>query len=321
MNIQKTPCVNYAGSFLFWPVVSSECLWSIEIQHQQPDNLNGHTFGGLHNPSATTARAIVKHAALEAGPYSLARHLDQPQIRNREGLGTGAVPAQVAGQVVFKSDNCRPGRTVKEGDVLLRIDPVDFELEVALIASQGVDFGLFVAEAEFDLLVAFTMFEVFGFGKPLDHTCLMELPGVQASAWAPPVRMVADHLGLELDEVGGTWPQPFKTMEQSYPGDLPDSPIERDDLDRVDLTLAPEGHPGLDRRRVPAQPVEAGGVVDDVGIVDFLLALLEFRDVGVHRDGSALFGSTLIYLDPAAVGLPLDSASMLTPRWKSSRTT
>ncbi len=53
--------------------------------------------------------------------------------------------------------------------------------------------------------VAFTMFEVFGFGKPPEHRCLMEHPGVQASAWAPPVRMVADALGVELDEVRETY--------------------------------------------------------------------------------------------------------------------
>ena len=40
------------------------------------------------------------------------------------------------------------------------------------------------------------MFEVFGFGKPLEHTCIMELPGVQTSAWGPPVQMVADRLGV-----------------------------------------------------------------------------------------------------------------------------
>jgi hypothetical protein len=33
----------------------------------------------------------------------------------------------------------------------------------------------------------------------------MELPGVQSSAWAPPVRMVADHLGAELDEIRETY--------------------------------------------------------------------------------------------------------------------
>jgi hypothetical protein len=56
-----------------------------------------------------------------------------------------------------------------------------------------------------DYPVAFTMFDVFGFGRPLDHTCLMETPGVQASAWAPPVRMVADELGAELDEIRETY--------------------------------------------------------------------------------------------------------------------
>jgi hypothetical protein len=53
--------------------------------------------------------------------------------------------------------------------------------------------------------VAFTMFEVFGFGKPIEHRCLMELPGVQASAWGPPVRMVADELGVELGEIRETY--------------------------------------------------------------------------------------------------------------------
>lgn len=56
-----------------------------------------------------------------------------------------------------------------------------------------------------DYPVAFTIFEVFGLGKPLEHRCIMELPGVQASAWAPPVRMVADALGVELDEIRETY--------------------------------------------------------------------------------------------------------------------
>jgi len=53
--------------------------------------------------------------------------------------------------------------------------------------------------------VPFTIYEVFGFGKPVEHRCLMELPGVQASAWAPPVQMVADHLGAPLDEIRETY--------------------------------------------------------------------------------------------------------------------
>ena len=56
-----------------------------------------------------------------------------------------------------------------------------------------------------DYPVTFTMFDVFGFGRPPEQPCLMELPGVQAGAWGPPVRMVADHLGAELDEIRETY--------------------------------------------------------------------------------------------------------------------
>jgi hypothetical protein len=56
-----------------------------------------------------------------------------------------------------------------------------------------------------DYPVTFTMFDVFGFGRPPDQPCLMEIPGVQAGAWGPPVRMVAHHLGAELDEVRETY--------------------------------------------------------------------------------------------------------------------
>jgi hypothetical protein len=37
--------------------------------------------------------------------------------------------------------------------------------------------------------------------------------------------LTAVALGLELADVGGAWPRPFQTMEQSYPGDLPDSVV------------------------------------------------------------------------------------------------
>jgi 2,4-diaminopentanoate dehydrogenase len=53
--------------------------------------------------------------------------------------------------------------------------------------------------------VAFTLFEVFGFGKPREHTSIMELPGVQSSVWGPPVRMIADRLGAKLDGLRETY--------------------------------------------------------------------------------------------------------------------
>ncbi len=56
-----------------------------------------------------------------------------------------------------------------------------------------------------DYPVAFTMFEVFGFGKPPEHRCIMQIPGIQTSSWGPPVRMVADHLGVQLDAIRETY--------------------------------------------------------------------------------------------------------------------
>jgi len=53
--------------------------------------------------------------------------------------------------------------------------------------------------------VEFVMREVFGFGKPLDYTPIMAMPGVQQGTWGPPVRMVADRLGVELDEIRETY--------------------------------------------------------------------------------------------------------------------
>ncbi len=56
-----------------------------------------------------------------------------------------------------------------------------------------------------DYPVAFTMFEFMGFGKPMDHKCLLEQPGVQTSIWGPPIRMVADVLGVELEAIRETY--------------------------------------------------------------------------------------------------------------------
>ncbi len=53
--------------------------------------------------------------------------------------------------------------------------------------------------------VEFVMHEVFGFGKPLDHTPLMAFDGSQLGTWGPPVRMVADAMGVELDGIRETF--------------------------------------------------------------------------------------------------------------------
>jgi hypothetical protein len=53
--------------------------------------------------------------------------------------------------------------------------------------------------------VEFMMREVFGFGQPMTHQPMMALPGAQSSTWAPPIRMIADALGVRLDEIRETY--------------------------------------------------------------------------------------------------------------------
>ncbi|MCR9096431.1 MAG: dihydrodipicolinate reductase [bacterium] len=56
-----------------------------------------------------------------------------------------------------------------------------------------------------DYPVSFTMFEFMGFGKPEEHVAILEQPGIQTSIWGPPIRMVADVLGVELDGIRETY--------------------------------------------------------------------------------------------------------------------
>ena len=53
--------------------------------------------------------------------------------------------------------------------------------------------------------VTFMMFDVFGFGRPLEYTPLMSSDGAQVGTWGPPVQMVAHALGVELDTIRETY--------------------------------------------------------------------------------------------------------------------
>lgn len=78
------------------------------------------------NKPAEGMLPVVEVCSVQEHAGGIDFHVDGVVIPFREV----DVPAQVAGQVAFKSDDCRMGRTVKQGEVLLRIDPIDFELEV-----------------------------------------------------------------------------------------------------------------------------------------------------------------------------------------------
>ena len=51
---------------------------------------------------------------------------------------------------------------------------------------------------------ATVMFDVMGFGKPLDETPMLLMPGVLTMAWGSVVRQIAAGLDIELDEIKET---------------------------------------------------------------------------------------------------------------------
>jgi hypothetical protein len=53
--------------------------------------------------------------------------------------------------------------------------------------------------------VRYVIFEAMGFGMPMEYQSMLALPGVQQIAWAPPVRMIADRIGVELDGIRETF--------------------------------------------------------------------------------------------------------------------
>ncbi len=91
--------------------------------------------------------------SLKKPPASVKRPVETPQVetvvvqRNTTGMQIVAdgeiVPfrevtlaAEVAGRVLEKTENCRAGRYAKEGDLLLTIDPSDYQLAVRRLEEQ-----------------------------------------------------------------------------------------------------------------------------------------------------------------------------------------
>jgi hypothetical protein len=59
--------------------------------------------------------------------------------------------------------------------------------------------------------VTFDMFDVMGFGMPLDYQPLLATPGGPTAAWGPSIHMIADALGVEIDE--------FREVYERVPAD------------------------------------------------------------------------------------------------------
>lgn len=57
------------------------------------------------------------------------------------------------------------------------------------------------------------MFDVMGFGRPMDYTPILAFDGVQQFAWGPPIRLVAHALGSTLDEIAESFEREVRPRE------------------------------------------------------------------------------------------------------------
>lgn len=78
------------------------------------------------NKSVVDPVPVVEVAAVEPHDSGIDFTVDGVVIPFREV----EVPSEVAGRIDFKSDDCRVGHTVTKGQLLLKIDPQDYDLEI-----------------------------------------------------------------------------------------------------------------------------------------------------------------------------------------------
>ncbi len=72
------------------------------------------------------------------------------------------IASQVAGRVEFKDPQCRVGREVRKGDLLLRIEPADYELEVRRLTEERTQAEAMIRELDAEILTAANQIESIG---------------------------------------------------------------------------------------------------------------------------------------------------------------
>jgi multidrug resistance efflux pump len=64
------------------------------------------------------------------------------------------IAAQVSGRIAYNADNCRTGRVVKLDEVLIRIDPQDYELEVTRLEEELEQADAMIRELQLEITTA-----------------------------------------------------------------------------------------------------------------------------------------------------------------------
>lgn len=137
------------------------------------------------------------------------------------------------------------------------------------------------------------MFDLMGFGKPVTETPLLFLPGVLGFAWGTAIRMMAQGLGIEVDEVVEHWEA--EPAPESY--DIAAGRIEEGTIAALKFSISGlvAGHPAIvvehvtrtreDLRPDWAAPVSGGGAyrVEIVGEPSYTVDIVPSSEHGDHN--------------------------------------
>lgn len=137
------------------------------------------------------------------------------------------------------------------------------------------------------------MFDLMGFGQPIDTVPMLFLPGVLALAWGTAIRMMASGLGIEVDDVVEAWE--VEPAPESY--DIAAGRIERGTIAamKFSITGMVSGHPAIvvehvtrtreDLRPDWAAPVSGGGAyrVEIVGEPSYTVDIVPSSQYGDHN--------------------------------------
>ena len=137
------------------------------------------------------------------------------------------------------------------------------------------------------------MFDLMGFGKPLDETPLLFLPGVLGFAWGTAIRMIAAGVGVEVDEIVEDWEA--EPAPESY--DIAAGRIEEGTIAALHFSITGmvAGHPDIvvehvtrtrdDLRPDWARPAAGGGSyrVEITGEPSYVVDIVPSSDHGDHN--------------------------------------
>ncbi|MFL6062573.1 MAG: diacylglycerol kinase [Marmoricola sp.] len=137
------------------------------------------------------------------------------------------------------------------------------------------------------------MFDLMGFGHPVDSTPMLFLPGVLGLAWGTAIRMMAKAIGVEVDEIVEFWEA--EPSPETY--EIAAGTIEKGTIAALHFSISGmvEGHPAIvvehvtrtreDLRPDWASPAGGGGAyrVEITGEPSYVVDIVPSSEHGDHN--------------------------------------